>query len=233
MKTYVLSIAAMLMACTAVLCSCERNNLEVAPAAPWGIAYTYTTDRDGGMEGYIYVYDGNPVEMYIDGIGETIKLNVSDDGSFTTPQQGFYRADFHGSFTTDGLTFSYSIMTEPKVIVNYTAKKTDAIVPSSVPVNYRDKWAGTYVYADNTAGEGYDGTLTVHKVSYNNVGLMIGAEHTLWSAVLSVAEDGSLTLVDGTSDWGNFSGHFTDDSLIFSYSTLQYGERSYSCRKAE
>lgn len=233
MKTNVLSIAAMLMACTAVFCSCEKNNQVATPVTPWGGTYSYTTDRDGGMEGNIYVYDGDPVEMYIDGIGEAIKLNVSEDGSFTTPQQGYYRADFKGSFTAEGLTFSYSIMTNPKVVVNYSAKKTGATVPLSIPADYREKWAGTYVYADNTAGEGYDGTLTVHKVSYTNVGLMIGAETTLWSAVLNVAEDGSLTLVESTSDWGNFSGHFTDDSLIFSYYTLHYGGRSYNCRKVD
>lgn len=88
----------------------------------WMGEYAYISDRDGGMEGKIYAdkSEDNYVNIYINGIGELLKMKVEEDGSLTLIKPGSdwgnYR-NFEGAFTDGLLEYSFEILT-PGTVIN-------------------------------------------------------------------------------------------------------------------
>lgn len=189
----------------------------------WMGEYAYVTDRDGGMEGTIYAdkTGAGYVNVYIGGIGELKKMEIGEDGNLRLVESDYYwHNSFTGRFTEDSLCFEYYIQSEPRTKVSYHCSKVNGNTSSvrEYPVDYRDKWVGKY----QNISIGTDGTqVNIYKVSYTKVGITtIGYP---WEILFNVEEDGSLTVVKPSSEWGNyrdFEGLFTGDRLTYHFQML-------------
>lgn len=216
---------------TAVMVSsCHKK--PVVPADyrdQWMGEYAYVSDRDGGMEGTIYAdkYGDRYVGIYIDGIGELKRMKIDEDGNLRLAQENYYWANanywnnsFTGKFTEDSLCFEYYIQSSPQIKVSYNCKKINGNTSTDreYPVDYRDKWIGKYL--DISTGTNGD-PKSVFKVSYTKVG--ITTSEYPWEIIFNVEEDGSLTVVKPSYEWGNyrnFEGSFIEDRLTFHFQML-------------
>lgn len=224
--------------------SCNKTPVN-APGADyrdqWMGEYAYITDRDGGMEGTIYADKTGDryVNVYIGGIGDLKKMEIGEDGSLSLVEndyQGnyYWYNSFTGRFTEDSLYFEYYIQSEPRTKVSYHGCKINGNTSPNreYPVDYRDKWIGKY----QDISVGTDSTqVRIYKVSYTKVGITsIGYP---WEIVFNVGEDGNLTVVKSSSEWGNyrdFEGMFTEDRLSYHFQMLGHAgviNRSFVYRK--
>jgi hypothetical protein len=206
-----------------IVTSCKKTVVKSDYRDQWMGEYAYVTDRDGGMEGIIYADKSGDryVNIYIDGIGELKKMKIDEDGNLSLVQENYYwNNSFTGKFTEDNLCFEYYIQSESRIKVSYNCKKINGNTSTDreYPADYRDKWIGKYI--DISAGTNGD-PKSVFKVSYTKVG--ITTSEYPWEIIFNVAEDGSLTVVKPSVEWGNynnFEGLFTEDQLSYHFQML-------------
>lgn len=202
--------------------SCKKTPVKSDYRDQWMGEYAYITDRDGGMEGTIYAdkTEDGYVNIYISGIGELRKMGVAQDGNLSLAQQDYYLCNsLTGRFTEDSLCFEYYVQSEPRTKVTYRCKKINGNTSSDreYPVDYRDKWIGKYtdICSTSTGDQIY-----VAKISYTRIGIFSVYP---WEIIFNVGEDGSLTVVKPSVEWGNynnFEGMFTEDKLQYSFQML-------------
>ena len=206
-----------------IVTSCKKTVVKSDYRDQWMGEYAYVTDRDEGMEGTIYADKSGDryVNIYIDGIGELKKMKVDEDGNLSLVQENYYwNNSFTGKFTEDNLCFEYYIQSEPRIKVSYNCKKINGNTSTDreYPADYRDKWIGKYI--DISVGTNGD-PKSVFKVSYTKVG--ITTSEYPWEIIFNVGEDGSLTVVKPSVEWGNyneFEGLFTEDQLRYHFQML-------------
>ena len=214
-----------------ILASCSKADYRDT----WVGGYAYTTNRDGGMEGSMYVnkLGDDAIMLSIDGINESMPLKVGSDGTLTAVVDSWWCSELNGSITGDKIRFEYNIMTEPKTKVCYRGVKTGETTMALS--DYRDVWTGIYSWSRNDGNS--SGTLTLKKVSYGRLGLLFDCDHELWSYLFDVDNNGNITQVDnGSSFRSNATGTIAGDSLQFSYTTTTAGGEivtSYYCIKQD
>lgn len=205
-----------------LLVSCHKTPVKSDYRDQWMGEYAYVTDRDGGMEGTIYAdkSEDGYVNIYISGIGELRKMGVSQDGNLSLAQQDYYLCNsLTGHFTEDSLCFEYYVQSDPRTKVTYRCKKINdnTSTDREYPVDYRDKWIGKYTDISSTSP---GNQIYVAKISYTRIGIFSVYP---WEIIFNVAEDGSLTVVKPSVEWGNyneFEGMFTEDKLQYSFQML-------------
>lgn len=212
-----------------IVTSCKKTVVKSDYRDQWMGEYAYVTDRDGGMEGTIYAdkYGDRNVGIYIDGINELNRMKIDEDGNLSLAQENYYwenanywHNSFTGKFTEDSLCFEYYIQSEPRTRISYHCVKINGNTSSDreYPVDYRNKWIGRYLdISDGIVGD----PKSVFKVSYTKVG--ITTSEYPWEIIFNVAEDGSLTVVKPSVEWGNynnFEGLFTEDQLRYHFQML-------------
>ena len=205
-----------------IVTSCKKTVVKSDYRDQWMGEYAYVTDRDGGMEGTIYAdkYGDRNVNVYISGIGELKRMKIDEDGNLSLAQQDYYLCNsLTGHFTEDSLCFEYYVQSEPRTKVTYRCKKINGNTSTDreYPVDYRDKWIGKYTDISSTSP---GNQIYVAKISYTRIGIFSVYP---WEIIFNVAEDGSLTVVKPSVEWGNyneFEGMFTEDKLQYSFQML-------------